>query len=230
MKKFITICALVFLLSSNNYLCKISQADTLTDTFEEILKMLPLMPEETPMEQPNSIKGTVQIFSVNPEGFGRCSGVLIESKYGINSVLTAKHCIDTDEEMYVEDKLVNFIMTSKDDDLALLIVEGTFLNKNPVKIAKTNPTVNTIGYHFGYPDGNLYQDSGPLKRITKDWEFYEMESKPGCSGGPVFNENEELIGILWGGLRFEETTIVEPLKDIKDFLKEVKLYTKWLNL
>jgi len=174
-------------------------------------------------------KSSVSIFSLGSEGLGRCSGVLIDSKYGLNTILTAKHCIDTYEETYVDGKHIALIIASKMDDLAILLVNGNFTNKQPAKIAKALNYEEPI-YIVGYPDKNIYLDVGTLYLRTNDWEFLNLYAKPGCSGGGVFNSKNELVGILWGGLSMEDTAIIEPLSDIKQFLKEIKLYTKWMNL
>jgi len=172
----------------------------------------------------------ISIFNASDKGFSRCSGVIINSRYGLTSVLTAKHCIDTAEEMYVENKEVSLIIASKNDDLALLLVKGAIKNKYPINIAKNSPQIGETVYHISYPDWNAYEKTGTLLRITKDWQIYRMYVIPGSSGGGIFNEKDELVGIVWGGLFLEDITIVEPIEDIKNFLKEVKLYTKWLNL
>jgi V8-like Glu-specific endopeptidase len=174
-------------------------------------------------------KSSVSIFSLGNGGMGRCSGVLINNNQGLSSVLTAKHCIGTYEETYVDGNLVNLIIASHNDDLALLLVKGTIKNKVPAKLASLNVESGPV-YTVGYPDGNPHIKYGTLSIKTQDWEFYNMEAEPGFSGGGVFNENQELIGILWGGLSFEETAIIEPIKDIRAFLREIGVYTKWLNL
>ena len=176
-----------------------------------------------------STQSSVSIFSLGNDGLGRCSGVLISNKYSLNTILTAKHCIDTFQETYVDGKQVDLILASKNDDLALLLVKGNFTNKKPAKIAKSINFEEPV-HIIGYPDGDIYIDSGTFMIRTKDWEFFNLYARPGCSGGGVFNSKNELVGILWGGLAFEDTAITEPLQDIKAFLKEVRIYTKWLNL
>lgn len=225
MKKFITILLISTCILVGTYTKSFSNDGPYNTTFP----INPLL--EQPLIEPTleMLQGTVSIFGISREGFGGCSGVLIDGSNGISNILTAKHCITTDEEMYVEDKLVSLIIASKDNDLALLIVEGNLINKNKIALAKENLIIGELGYHIGYPSGNLYVQTGPLTRITKNWEFYEMAAKGGCSGGPVFNKDNELVGILWGGLG-DTLALTEPLKDIKEFLNEVKIYTKWLSL
>jgi len=165
----------------------------------------------------------VGIFSLG-DGIGFCSGVLIETTDKYSKVLTAKHCISTSEEYYVEQSAVKKIEASPTDDLALLTTEP-IANKIPVKFAKSNEPLYTIIYTLGYPDGeNLYIGIGYTLRNTKDWQWARMKVRPGCSGGGVYNSNQELIGILWGGIGMEGEkpgmSIFEPISDVKKFLME----------
>jgi S1-C subfamily serine protease len=170
----------------------------------------------------------VKIFSISAEDFGGCSGVIVKNDKDVCIILTAKHCLNTHEEIYVEDKPVQLIIASKDDDLTILIVEGNIPDKKAVTIAEYNQTIGDQAYHVGYSNNTLYEPTGTLTRFTKDWVFYDMYAKPGCSGGGIFNDKNELVGILWGGLTFQDVTIAEPLKDIKRFLKEIQTYTPYL--
>jgi len=174
-------------------------------------------------------KSSVGIFSLGNGGMGRCSGVLIDNHQGLSSILTAKHCIGTYEETYVEGSIVNLIIASRNDDLALLLVKGAIKNKVPANLSPLNVEDGTV-YIVVYPDGTPHIKYGTLQIKTQDWEFYNMEVEPGFSGGGIFNAKQELIGILWGGLSSEETAIIEPIKDIRAFLREIGVYTKWLNL
>jgi V8-like Glu-specific endopeptidase len=194
--------------------CVFSYGEETAETNEDILK-----------EMTNS---SISIFSLGQGSFGRCSGVLIESKQGLNSILTAKHCVDTYEETYVDGNIVELTLASKNDDLAMLLVKGEIKNKVPAKIAD-NLTIEEPVYVVGYPNSDIYMDTGTLLIKTNDWEFLKLYVKPGCSGSGIFNSKNELVGIVWGGASTEDLAIIEPISDIKQFLKEVKLYTKWLN-
>jgi V8-like Glu-specific endopeptidase len=213
MKKYLI--ALLITILMVFFCCVFSYGEEATETNEDILKEM--------------TKSSVSIFSLGQGSFGRCSGVLIESKQGLNSILTAKHCVDTYEETYVDSNLVEMTLTSKNDDLALLLVKGNINNKTPSKIANNLSAEETI-YVVGYPNSDLYIDIGSSLIKTNDWEFLKLYVKAGCSGGGIFNAKNELVGIVWGGSSTEDLAIIEPISDIKQFLKEVKLYTKWLNL
>lgn len=166
----------------------------------------------------------VGIFSIG-EGLGFCSGVVIETTDTYSKVLTAKHCVSVEEEMYVETSAVKKIEVSTSDDIALLTTTPIF-TKVPVVMAEQNEPLYKLIFTLGYPDGeNLYIGFGYTLRNTKDWQWASMKVRHGCSGGGVYNEQKQLIGILWGGLNMEDSAknglaIFEPIEDVKKFLVE----------
>lgn len=100
-------------------------------------------------------------------------------------------------------------------DMALLILEkplGKTLGKlNIVDKSNINELVFTSGYPGGndlnkdkIKPGNQYYSSGKIVKITKDKLFYDLDSEGGQSGSPVFNNNNEVIGIHINGFRPED--------------------------
>ena len=167
-------------------------------------------------------QSAVSIFSTGGGGAGVCSGVVI----GKTTILTAKHCIDTYEEVYVENVLVKLIIASANDDLALLIIEYPIANKKPTKLAKYDAYIGESIYHLGYPRiTEEYYNEGLIIRQTKDHQYAEINIISGCSGGGVWNKKGELIGIVWGGLEFgnflnsKVLAIFEPISDVYKFLE-----------
>ncbi len=62
-----------------------------------------------------------------------------------------------------------------------------------------------------------------------------MSVVPGCSGSGLFNENVELVGVVWGkyaeggtevpffgNMGGNDIAIFEPIQDINKFLKEIE--------
>lgn len=187
---------------------------------DEIPENMFIQPEVKAPEQ--AISSTVSIFFLG-NGIGRCSGVVVKETEDNTHILTAKHCINVSEENYVDNNLVTFIVTSPNDDLAYLIVDGQLENRTVATIGNQEAKIDETIYHIGYPDwdGKMYKANGPVNRKTNDWSWANLRSKGGCSGGGIFNEEGELVGILWGGLTFEPVTIFEPLRDIKIFLDKI---------
>jgi len=176
------------------------------------------------------IDQTVSIIMVD-RGIGSCSGTIVsENKYN-HYVLTAKHCIDVTEEMYVEKNEVLFIITSANDDLALIAVDGKIPGKTIAKLALTDAIVDDTVHHIAYPSGIMYKMSGKVTRNTKDWQWLDFMAIGGCSGGGIFNEEGELVSVLWGGYSHPKPkspikSVSEPLKDIKKFLKTIGMIVK----
>ena len=164
-------------------------------------------------------KYTVEIVSIDPD-MSRCSGVIIHETEVETHILTAKHCIDTTEEQYVEDLIPSFIITSPRDDLALMIVDGKIKDKQAVTISaepiKKGDHVNLLGYP--YWDKTPYTADGLVIRQSEDWIWALFMSIGGCSGGGVFNDKDELVGILWGGMNSEDISIFESNADVAEFL------------
>lgn len=166
---------------------------------------------------------TVSIIGIGDGGMDRCSGTLYKNDPDNTIVLTAKHCISPVEEMYVENVLVKDTEVSRDDDIAYLVLVSPIPDKKPIKLATKDASIKDIVFIIGYPNGDPYIRLGNVNLQTSDWQYMRMMVIPGCSGGGVFNENGELVGVLWGGFKSEATAIFEPLSDVKRFLKDKKL-------
>jgi len=168
----------------------------------------------------------VSVFMIGA-GFGVCSGVIIKVDKGYTYILTCKHCINITEEMYVgrlKEQRVVAVFTASDDDLALLKVKGEIEGKQPAKLALFNAKIEEKLYHVAYPNiiFKLYKVQGRVLKYTKDWGWALLTAKPGCSGGGIFNSEQELVGILWGGMG--SVTLFEPIEDVWKFLQEVEAF------
>lgn len=166
---------------------------------------------------------TVEIVSFG-RGMGRCSGTVIHEDLDNHYVLTAKHCVDVTEEMYVEDIKVSHIITSIEDDLAVLALDGKIDKKSVAKMAYIDANIDEVVHHVAYPNGIIYKASGKITRENNDWQFVNFKSIGGCSGGGVFNNRGSLIGVLWGGYPMAPKdapikSIIEPIEDVRMFLR-----------
>ena len=167
---------------------------------------------------------TVSIFSVGNNEVSTCSGVLIENTLHKSKVLTAKHCIDVFEKTYVEDIEVSYIITSKDDDIALLVLNQYIPYKTSAKLFYRNVYKLEKIYHIGYPNLDEYKSEGYVNLARGDSHYAKMKIIPGCSGGGLFNEKGKLVGIVWGGVSLysnKSLAIYEPLTDINRFLRTI---------
>lgn len=167
-------------------------------------------------------KHTVSIFSLG-QGLGFCSGVVIGQSDQYTYVVTCKHCVSPTEEVLVENTPADAIFTPMDDDLALIIIKGSVPGKIPASLAKSNPRYDEELIHIGYPAFELYESWGKVLRTSKDWQWASFNNRGGCSGGGVYNQNKELVGILWGRLAYDPISIYEPINDVKIFLKRLMI-------
>ena len=171
-------------------------------------------------------KSAVSIFMMGAF-VGACSGTLIKVENGYSYVLTCKHCINVTEEMYVgryKENRVVAVMTASDDDLALLKVKGILEGTQTAKLAVFNVKIEDKLYFVGYPNliFDEYRVQGRVLKYTEDWGWALMEIIPGCSGGGIFNSEQELVGTAWGA--FGNISVFEPVEDIWKFLKEVEAF------
>lgn len=132
--------------------------------------------------------GTVMIKSKDKV----CSGVAIKN----DTVMTAKHCLDEkltvttlngkELEATVKDE-------SKDMDLAVLTVKEPILI--PVVMAEDLPSKASKVYAIGHPQAKLIHAEGQLLAVNNGRIESKIAIEPGFSGGGVYNDQMQLVGI-----------------------------------
>jgi hypothetical protein len=177
----------------------------------------------------------VQLTSIGL-GLESCSGVVLSNEVNNTTVLTCKHCIAPSFEMYADDVKVSTIHTTSKEDLAYLILEEPIEGKKAATIATYRPGKETKINMLGRPGMAVtYFKTGKILKYTDNWGFAQLDVIGGCSGTGIFNEDNELVGIVWGA--YKEGTeggslfspgeggvgigIFEPLYDIQDFLRNI---------
>lgn len=198
----------------------------------------PVIIEENYMDEFESIRNTaklvvnhsVSIVSLHGGKWGTCSGVIIKNTEEESIILTAKHCIGTVEELYVEYILADSVGISLYDDLAYIKLNEMIPDKTPAYISEFTPKRGDLVIAVGYPSMNLHVAVGEISIRTLDWQFAKIHIIPGCSGGGAYNEYGELIGIIWGAIgkddeedKKSEIGIFERLQDVVKFVKKHKL-------
>jgi S1-C subfamily serine protease len=118
------------------------------------------------------------------------------------------------------------VATDKRFDLCLLRVNTVLIRHPVLKVAEKSPTRGEIAYNMAAPHGIF----SPRMVLTFDGYFsgysregyalYTIPTKPGSSGSPIMNVNNELIGNIFAGYRsMENIGVASPLKAIKVFLR-----------
>lgn len=135
---------------------------------------------------------------------GSCTAFSINEKE--NYVLTANHCFGRDTEgkdLLVDNTPAKLVARDQKRDLMVLLVKG--LDKPAIHLAKANPKVGDEMASYGYG----YALSKPLFRTTHasaiDVDEFpnvivtDSDFTPGQSGGPVVNEDGDLVMIVQAG-------------------------------
>jgi hypothetical protein len=145
------------------------------------------------------------------------SGVIINHIGKTNTIiLTAGHiCHDNTVAMRVLDIKENSYMVvsffrAKDDDLCLLVTDGT-INGKPIKVSDTGPQIGDHAYNIAAPMGihapdmelmfdGYYQGKLKIPQEMYPNDIYSIAGMGGSSGSPIFNDNWEITGIVSRGI------------------------------
>lgn len=135
----------------------------------------------------------------NLPNYSVCSGAFVSP---IGHILTAKHCVENSE--YIEVNTFDqqkykaaIIKTSDIHDLALIRIDK--LNSSFFKLARSVERGQTV-FVLGSPlsiTNTLSQ--GIIAKLNGDTLLLDCAALPGNSGGPVFNTQQELVGIVTAG-------------------------------
>lgn len=154
-----------------------------------------------------------------------CSGAFVTND---GDILTAKHCIHTDAEIFVKtyDSQVykaTVKSTSPIHDLALIHIDK--LDTPYFQLAQSVVREEKI-FVFGSPLGITSTIStGIIAKLSGDLLLLDCSALPGNSGGPIFNETKELVGILTNvyvvGFGVTHLTVAQGKDAVFFFLKKV---------
>ena len=129
------------------------------------------------------------------------------------------------------------IKRNKQKDLAMIEVKGLPTNLKPVKYGNfKNIRVGDTAFAIGHPDGLVWTFTDG--RVSQKWPDHRwryesshhfahviqtnVDINPGNSGGPLFNKNQELIGIntyTTDGMKYSFAISVD---DLIEFINEVE--------
>lgn len=160
-----------------------------------------------------------------------CTGVVLSVGENKTIILTARHCMQNG--LQVETYPVTFRAIDSNNDAAILFIDVKLENKVPVKWPKRNVVKGDIIYTFGYPSGKPEFHIGQVTSLVSNAFIMEdrhtftimrnmLEAnllvRPGNSGGPVFNQNYEFVGIAVAGNLSDHCTKIVGLTELLSFL------------
>lgn len=76
------------------------------------------------------------------------------------------------------------------------------------------------GYPGDKPLATMWESKGKILSINGNQMTYDLSTYGGNSGSPVFNENNEVIGIHYGGVEHKHNSAVFINEDVQNFLKQ----------
>lgn len=131
------------------------------------------------------------------------------------------------------------ILINKRFDLCLLKVNHVFTRYPILKLAAKEPLRGESVFNMAAPHGLFWPGTVLLfKGIfsgyhNRGYSIYTIPTKPGSSGSPIVNKDNELIGVIFAGYpSMENIALSSPLVAIKVFLKkaiaigEMKIWEK----
>ena len=165
---------------------------------------------------------TVHVLSFRGESAdGSGSGVVFKGSDGSNYVFTAAHCVpDTcDQRMVVEVHPLDsgvliqldteIVMVDRARDLALLRVTSPHTFRIYARASTQRPRTGQWVQHIGFWGGHTMAHGYSMGQVAANdvpacpWvkvkcDGANLSAAPGCSGGPVFDDKGQFIGIMLG--------------------------------
>lgn len=143
----------------------------------------------------------------NYSGSPNCTGALVAPTI----VFTAAHCVEGRANFTVgftgrEIRYARVLETSPGGDVAILEMDEPAPEGYPMMAVATQPMqVGDIGLMVGHPRDQYYEFGGwivsTIKAYTSDkgWASFWGHNGKGSSGGPLINEQGQIVGVLTAG-------------------------------
>ena len=124
-----------------------------------------------------------------------CTGFMVDGNY----LFTAKHCLNgLGKSIKMEDitaELV-YVTDASDGPIVYYVPSENGKKYKSFNVSDRPPPVDSLVHSIGYPGGNYAVTYGKITGGNgKNVNYASMRISPGNSGGPLINENDEIVGI-----------------------------------
>ncbi|WP_317899206.1 S1C family serine protease [Aurantibacillus circumpalustris] len=205
----IAVLSTVAVLSTGGYLLK-QQSNQITDLNRVV------------MELKASSDGVVEGITKSGKKINYAPANLEGSAFALNDkgyILTSYHMVKGADSIFVRNGVIDRALTKlvlfdPKLDLAVLKLENKDFYKNwqvPFSLNEKSTDVGDKVFTLGYPRKDMVYGEGSLSSLSgysNDTNMYQISIpvNPGNSGGPLLDENGNVIGVIKGKLAGEEAT------------------------
>jgi S1-C subfamily serine protease len=205
----IAVMSTVAILSTGGYLLK-QQSNQITDLNRVV------------MELKASSDGIVEGITKSNKKTTYAPANLEGSAFALNNkgyILTSYHMVKGADSIFIQNtsterSLTKLIFSDPKLDLAILKVENKDLAKNwqvPFSLKEKVTDVGEKVFTLGYPRREMVYGEGSLSSLSgysNDTSMYQISIpvNPGNSGGPLLDENGNIIGVIRGKISGAEAT------------------------
>lgn len=144
------------------------------------------------------------------------------SAFALNNngyIVTSFHMVKNADSIFIQNKtldrtLTKLVMSDPKLDLAILKIENTALLQNwqvPYSVKEKVTDIGEKVFTLGYPRNEIVYGEGSISSLSgysNDTSMYQVSIpvNPGNSGGPVLDENGNIIGVIRGKISGAEAT------------------------
>jgi S1-C subfamily serine protease len=180
-------------------------------------------------------KGSGSGFIINHNGLKIITNWhVVETANNVTICLKTKNLNKVCDTDYYTGKVVK---RNKQKDLAMIEVKGLPTKLKPVTYGSYKKVkIGQTAFAIGHPDGLVWTFTNGMisqKRPDHKWSYkssrhfantiqMQVPINPGNSGGPLFNKDEELIGVNTFTSEGENLNFAIAVDDLIEFINEVK--------
>ncbi len=171
-----------------------ASTETLNEVRSKVVE-LNITRKESPAKAESKHKRRIEKFDVKSV----CSGAFVTRN---GHILTAKHCTQGAAEIVVltadrQEYKATVLLESPTQDLAVIRIDRQ--NTPFFELAESAVQGQPI-HTYGSPLGIMgTYTTGVIARLNGDVSYVDCGILPGNSGGPVFNDNGEMVGVAVAG-------------------------------